>query len=418
MLMIFVVWCSLSYSQDCGPQAESALDGGKVVITYGATTNAVTTKRASNILIGQPLIGQSNTTSVVTDYGFYSQFQLPPLRPIVNASQGELLDRIQLTWGVNPLGSAPNIGFNIFRDGIFLDNVGPKIRNYNDFNVIAGRPYIYTVQGINGFGDGAKGEALGFQVPNGVVTGQVQSLNSQPVPNALVTLLPMQGFSAKFGVGHGALAIADTLNPFLPEIGEDWTLTFWMKTDQAQDNASVIRLGTTELVISALNSNSGEEGVEISIDNGTPITGSFENETKNDWHHVMLALDGVENVSRLYMDGSLISRVSSNPISDIDSLIMGGIDGANGWTGQIDEFRIYHALFNELDLPEIMEGTASSQTEYLTHYWKMDEELGEKSYDVINRQKLYFCNAIFDEDRPPVRTSGKTNEQGLSLIHI
>ena len=419
-LVMCLGWINISYAQDCGPQAGSGLSGGDIIITYGASTNAVTPKKASNILLGQPLVGQSNTTKFISDHGFYSQFLLPPLQPNLVASQGELLDRIQLSWAVNPLGSAPNEGFNIFRDGIFLDYVGPQIRNYNDFNVIAGRPYTYTIQGINAFGDGAKGEALGFQVPNGVVTGQVQSQNNQPVPNALVTLLPMQGFSAGFGSEDGAWAIADTLFPFLPEAGDDWTITFWMQTDAAQNNSNIVRLGESDILIEAIESASGQEGVEVSINNGSLFSGSFDNETKNGWHHVTLANDAISNISRLYIDGKLVVQNTTSTVSDIDSLIIGDIhsstNGNSGWDGRIDEFRIYHTLFNELDIPEIMEGTASSQTEHLTHYWKMDEELGEKSYDVINRYKLYFCGAQFDKSRPPVRTSGKTNENGYYKI--
>ncbi|HJW28877.1 MAG TPA: LamG domain-containing protein, partial [Saprospiraceae bacterium] len=78
--------------------------------------------------------------------------------------------------------------------------------------------------------------------------------------------------------------------------------------------------------------------------------------------------------------------------------------------------RIYHHKLDELDFDQIMEGTTSSETPYLTHYWKMDEELGVKSYDIVSRQKLYFCGAVFDPDRPPVHTAGITNADGYYMI--
>jgi hypothetical protein len=64
----------------------------------------------------------------------------------------------------------------------------------------------------------------------------------------------------------------------------------------------------------------------------------------------------------------------------------------------------------------VMDGTASSETPNLTHYWKMDEQLGVKSYDIVKRQKLYLCSATFDADRPPVHTAGITNEDGYYKI--
>ncbi|MBK8557237.1 MAG: hypothetical protein IPL65_16380 [Lewinellaceae bacterium] len=46
----------------------------------------------------------------------------------------------------------------------------------------------------------------------------------------------------------------------------------------------------------------------------------------------------------------------------------------------------------------------------------MDEEQGIKSYDIVKRQKLYFCGAAFDAQRPNVHTSGMTNEDGYYRI--
>ena len=86
------------------------------------------------------------------------------------------------------------------------------------------------------------------------------------------------------------------------------------------------------------------------------------------------------------------------------------------WKGRLDEVRLYNRKLDELDFDMVMDGTASSETPNLTHYWKMDEELGVKSYDIVKRQKLYFCDAIFDADRPPVHTAGITNEDGYYKI--
>lgn len=410
-LIICLGWSLLSYTQDCAPQAEgeTELAGGKVIISYGATTNSVTPKVASNILVGQAVIGQNNTTKLVAEYGFYTQFLLPPLPPTVTASQGELLDRIQVSWALDPLGSSPTGGFNLFRDGVFIESVGPKVRNFNDFNVIAGRPYTYSVSGINKFGEGSGGSGLGFQIPNGVVTGWVQTLNGRPVPDAQVTLLPMQGFSTKFGAEDGAVAIKDIENPFLPAAGEDWTMTFWMNTTSSTTNADVIGFNGSTFEIQAL---SGANGISVT-EGGNILSSNF---ASNAWHHVTLAYEGGANTGRLYIDGALQDQSTMSNIMSPDSIYFGQVLGSNGWTGLIDEFRIYHTLLDELDLGMVMEGTASSTTPFLSHYWKFDEELGEKSFDIVNRHQLYFCGAQFDEDRPLVRTAGISNEDGFYLI--
>jgi hypothetical protein len=104
-----------------------------------------------------------------------------------------------------PARPVPQPGLQNFPRRRISRCVDSKTRNYNDFNVIAGRPYNYEVRGINIYGEGQPGKAIGFQVPNGVVTGWVQTPNGNPVPNTLISLTPLQGFSAMFGFDDGAL---------------------------------------------------------------------------------------------------------------------------------------------------------------------------------------------------------------------
>ncbi|MDQ3017656.1 MAG: hypothetical protein M3R25_13180, partial [Bacteroidota bacterium] len=408
----------LQAQSSCGPEVVVDSNGfsGTAFFNYGSQARSKNQTYKTSIAVGQTFVGYMEDLYNNTSVGFYSRFLLAPFALKVLATQGDLLDRIQVSWEIDALGPSPNEGFNIYRDGVFLATVGANIRNYNDFNVIPGTPYIYTVRGLNAYGEGASSDALGFQVPNGVVTGWISTLSGSPVPDALVTLTPMQGFSALFGTEDGAFALAGAnQNPFLPATGNDWTMTFWMKTDNASSNASVIHMGTTPLYIRATNSATGNEGVEVSTTaNGAPfLIATFPDSNKTSWHHVALSFDGASNQGRLYVDGMLNSIAPMTAVSSPDSL---NIAGNGDWTGRLDELRIYQRKLDELDFSQIMEGTASSQTPFLSHYWKMDEELGEKSYDIMKRHKLFFCGAAFDADRPPVHTAGISNEDGYYRI--
>lgn len=405
----------------CGPDPVVDTSGfsGTAFFNYGSNARLNSQKYRSATAVGQTFVGYMDGLMYNTTVGFYSRYLLAPFALTVKATQGDLLDRIQISWEIDALGPSPNDGFNIYRNGIFLATVGANIRNYNDFNVIPGIPYNYTVRGLNLYGEGAAGTALGFQVPNGVVTGWVQTASGNPVPDAVVTLMPMQGFSAKFGPMDGAFAEADTSStPFMPTAGEDWTMTFWIKTDAATANAGLIQMSPFPIYIRALNSAGGHEGVEVSISQtGAPfLSANFADSTKNGWHHVALSFDGSGEMGRLYVDGVLQALAPMNIIASADVLNLGSYTGQGGWAGRLDELRIYHKQLDELDFREVMEGTASSLTPGLSHYWKMDEEQGVKSYDIQKRQRLYFCGASFDAQRPPVRTAGKTNAQGYYRI--
>jgi len=395
---------------------------GEVFFNYGSVIDAYSIQSRSNFSVGETVVGVgvSQTNNSLT--GFWSRFWLPPLAATVTATQGDLLDRILLSWQINVLGSFPTEGFNIYRDGFFLAYVGPNVRTYNDFNVIAGRAYNYEVRGVNSYGEGGGGKGIGFQVPNGVVTGWIQTPSGRPVPDAFVTLTPLQGFSAKFGPADGAFAMsnngaADTL---IPLNNGEWTLAFWAKTSRADDSAGIVSLHPFSLFVRPIANptGTGPNGVEVAQTDGSAalLTAQFPDSTKTGWHHVAVTMDA-GNKGRLYLDGVLVEIGDLPPVPSASDLRVGArTEAAGAWEGQLDELRVYHRRLDELDLGEAIMGTASSQTPGLKYYWKMDEELGSTSFDVIKRNKLYFCGAKFDTLRPYVRTMGKTNEEGYYRI--
>jgi hypothetical protein len=384
-------------------------------ITYGNGVRMKSASRRTKLTIGQLVVGPAIGDDNNMNFGYWAGFLVAPFPPFVTATQGELLDRIQISWGPNPLGPFAVGGYKIYRDGVYLAQVDKSTRNYNDFNVIAGRPYNYEIRGINAYGEGSPGKALGFQVPNGVVTGWVRTPNDNPVPNALVTLMPMQGFSAYLGQFDGAYAVADTSTQgnFLPNTGADWSLTFWIKNkttagDPVMMTVEALNAVENDLVVRALNSN----GIQVTVKNMT-LTGNFAS-GPTDWHHVAITFSNGQY--RLYQDGVLTDLKTGELILASEELRFGKRASTDAWEGNLDEVRVYHRKLDELDLSEVIEGTASSLTPGLKYYWKMDEEKGSKSFDVIGRNKFYFCGAIFDSSRPPVRTSGMTNSEGYYRI--
>ncbi|HMS97553.1 MAG TPA: T9SS type A sorting domain-containing protein [Saprospiraceae bacterium] len=426
-LIIMLGFLSFINAQNnCNPTVavDSASYEGVAYFNYGSTSKSKSQKYLTALSVGQVFTGYVDNSSYSSTVGFYGRYLLPPFALKVNASQGDLLDRIQLSWEIDALGPSPNEGFNIYRDDIFLASVGPNIRNYNDFNVIAGVAYQYSVRGLNAYGEGNESYALGFQVPNGVVTGWVKTLSGNPVPNTQITLMPMQGFSAKFDATDAATASVNNDSSFIPDHA-DWTMTFYIKTDSANVNAGVISIGEILLYVRAKNSSSGHEGIELAtLPSAAPfLAADFVDSLKNEWNHVTLTYEEVTKIMRLYINGALVGLAPFNdnvPVGEEVSnevfFKLGNTENGGGWNGKIDELRIYSTLFSELDIPEIMHGTASSQTPNLDFYWKMDEELGEKSYDIKNRLKLFFCGVTFDSDIPPVRTAGTTNEEGYYRI--
>ncbi|MDO8365985.1 MAG: LamG domain-containing protein [Saprospiraceae bacterium] len=414
-----LLWCcgivTPAFAQNIGcTPSDQTITRGEVFFNYGSATDAYSIKNRSSYSLGEPIIGVGISQEFNSQIGFWSRFLIPPLAPAVTATQGELLDRIQVSWSINPLGAQASDGFKLYRDGVFLAAVDKKTENFNDFNVIAGRAYNYEVRGVNSYGEGVPGKALGFQVPNGVVTGWVQTVNGNPVPNALITLMPMQGFSAKFGPTDGALAdtTGSGLASMLPTTNDPWTITFWIKTNAGSTaNAGILQF--QPFPFNMRNTASGQEGIAVDMGGAPLCSANFPAATKNDWHHVALSYDGT---LRLFIDGTLSALAPAPFIPSAIDLKIGARTDSSGWAGLLDELRIYHRHLDEIDLGEVMEGTASSFTQGLQFYWKMDEEKGVKSFDVIHRTKLFFCGAAFNSDRPAVRTAATTNNEGYYRI--
>ncbi|MBL7795860.1 MAG: choice-of-anchor D domain-containing protein, partial [Saprospiraceae bacterium] len=400
---------------------DNPLVDGELFINYGSVVDAYSIKNRSSYTVGEPAIGSSISPDNILYMGYWGRFLAPSLAPDVEATEGDLQDRILVKWYVNELGAAATEGFNVYRDSAFLAYAGKNVRSFNDFNVIAGKPYNYEVRGVNPYGEGSGGKAIGFMVPNGTVTGWVQTLSGRPVPEVLVTLTPSLGFSAKFEMDDEAFAKADTgtAENFLPETSNgEWTIAFWVKTDNAQANAAIIGLEPFPLYFRPIGSAGGHEGIEIAqtATGAAILSHQFPDSTKNGWHHIALSRDG-DDTGRLYVDGVLTNIGTLPPIPEANELLLGARTEAPGtWAGYLDELRIYHRRLDELDLGEVIMGTASSQTPGLEYYWKMDEEIGIASFDLLHRNKLYFCGTTFDLDRPKVRTMGKTNDVGQYRI--
>jgi hypothetical protein len=416
LLLLFISFVNAWGQAARDPECSFALSGDTIpssaFFNYGTGSKMKNANRRMKLTVGQMVVGIAQGNNNNINFGYWAGFLVAPYPAMVRATQGELLDRIQISWAPNPLGPFANGGFKLYRDGVFLASVDKNTRNYNDFNVIAGRPYNYEVRGINAYGEGSPGKAIGFQVPNGVVTGWVRTTNNNAVPNALVTLMPMQGFSALFGTFDGAFANGDTSTAghFLPlNNNGDWTVSFWVKSKQASGNPVIFEMPSTKpLIVRSLNGT----GIGVTA-GGISLSGNFSSNAIQ-WRHVTITYSATQY--RLYLDGVLADLKTGTTILTSPKLLVGARSSQSGWEGRLDELRIYHRRLDELDIPEIMEGTASSLTPGLKYYWKMDEERGTKSFDIRQRTKLFFCGAIFSNDRPPVRTSGMTNEDGYYRI--
>jgi len=424
LLTIVCLWVGLGSmplraqnSANCtdGTVVGSTTYSGTVFFNYGGTTNSITSKNRTTGALGESFIGPYLSPTYNGVAGFFSRFLLPPTAPLVYASEGDLEDRIQVNWVVDPLSPSAEGGFNIYRDGAFIGHVDKEIRVYVDFNVQAGKFYNYQITGVNAFGEGSRGSGLGFLSPNGIVTGQITTMNGNPVVDAAVTLTPTLGTALRF-TGDD-LAFAE----FKPVLHSGaWTVSAWVKIGANNDNASIIDFGSPTQKNWWLHTlGTGVKGIRFGVGNTSTsqsATYTFVNDPDG-WHHIAAAYSGATLL--LYVDGDLVATTPA-PIAQASLPLFFGkrpSGAAHFYTGGLDEVRLFNRQLSQTEINMFKNRTVNSDANGLVAYWKLDEGVGVKAYDLSpNHFVAYLCGAAWSADRADVVNGAVTDESGFYKI--
>ena len=414
----------------CNPN-ENLKIFGELYFNYGSVTNSYSQFNRATYVVGQPLVSKQAMLSQDNQGGFgvYSPWYLPPQPPVLVATQGDFKDRIRLAWNVNPLSPAPT-GFVIYRDGSYLTDVGEDVRQFLDFNVQAGEYYEYSIIASNVYGEGSEYKSVGFVNPNGVISGVVQTNSTNPVPGVTVRLTPLTGKALYF---HGDNdQVCASYKDALPT--DAFTVSTYVKLDATvADGAGVIDWGSTlqsNWWITAVN-DGGDRGFDFHIGDGTntktirhilPTVINPFNGTQ--WHQITMTFTGT--MMTVYIDGVFIETTSAT-ISRVKNRLSVGslVDNDHYFKGYIDDLRIYNRVLTQSELMETKNRTVASSEAGLVMYWKFDEGIGEKIFD-ISKSKingvLYGFNATgllgptFSDDIPEVYNSGVTDVSGFYII--
>ncbi len=416
-------WLYAQVETDCNPLDGLPVAGGEVNFIYGTTTNAFSNTNKSDIIIGQPLVGSVTSQPYTSEYGIWAILRMPPQSPGVIASQGDFPDRVLISWSEDPLGPTSSEGFIVLRDDAYLTSVDPGITQFIDFNVQAGEFYEYKVIGKNNFGKGVPGMSVGFVNPNGLVTGKVETTNGNPVPGATVSLTPTFGNSLAFD-GLGDYVCVSHHDSLLTDM---FTVSAWVKIGASHDSDGIIDLG------SDLNKNfwihttpaALDKGVVVGVGDGTAheLTYEFEDDPgtvakdeRNSWHHVAALYGGGSLI--LYVDGRFVASMQAAIVNE-DALFSIGSrrDQTGFFEGWLDDVRIYNRLLTQTELITTKNITLSKLTNGLVAYWKFDEGLGSKVFDISDNNIDGRLNGTsFSEDTPDIKNGAMTDASGFYFI--
>ena len=390
---------------------------GRTFFNHGSVSNSVNTKIQLSATVGQTITGNFFGSGVKGGYGFWAGFTMPPKPPTVVASQGDLEDRIEIKWTPDPLSPAAT-SYKVYRNNSLLATLDGETYSFMDFNVIAGTFYTYSVSGINTSGEGNRSSALGHVNPNGVVTGRITSSTGNPVVETVVTISPTLGSSLRFTGDDMAFTQYHQKFP-----KSNFTVSAWIKLDSTNDNTAILDMGSNlnkNWWLHTLPASTGK-GVRFGVGKGgsqkTELNFTFPVETESDWHNIAASYNG--NAFLLYVDGNLVGSTATTISLDSVSLFLGQTPTASRFfKGHLDELRFFNRQLAQTEVQMFMKQSGNSDANGLVAYWKFDEGVGNKAFDLTgNRLQLYFCGPEWDKaDIPNVVNAAISNENGFYKI--
>ena len=136
------------------------------------------------------------------------------------------------------------------------------------------------------------------------------------------------------------------------ELSTDWTVTYWVKTTADFTNEiSVLEDAEQKYSTSLKMANGRDSGFRVGDGSGDVLTMAYSFQ-KDTWYHIAWVRDYDQNL-KLYVNGNL---VSTNNWTANRNTVKSPIDviGGTGFTGLIDEVKIYNAPLNEAEIAASM----------------------------------------------------------------
>ncbi|MBV6511568.1 MAG: hypothetical protein FMNOHCHN_01049 [Ignavibacteriaceae bacterium] len=347
--------------------------------------------------------------------GLSGHFMLPPNSPVVTASQGEFPDKIELRWSFDVLSPpADKDYFKVYRDGNLLATLPMTQNYYFDYNVYPGTYYNYEVTGNNEFNESGRGQSIGFVNPNGVITGNIATQFGTPVHDVEVVLSPTVGKALYFDGINDYVNAGRTLN----FANKSFSIEFWLKRP-SPDTGIIFSQNYTSANANDPNRLSlgfAYPGNVLTGHAGVPFSVTITEDSA--WHHYAWVQDNMARKGYIYRDSRLIHTydLGTTVYTGTGTFEMGR--SLTKYTHMyLDEMRVWGAVIDSVAIKRNMRRTVNTTSPNLLAYWKFDEGIGDRIFDLSPATNNGLVHgSTFSDETARVRTTAFTDTLGNYTI--
>ena len=377
-------------------------------------------------------VTNNRSSSMAT--GFWGFYLTEPLPPIVDVSEGDHQDRIELSWEIVDDKIGPPVSENevlIYRNGTQLTTLPLRQTQYQDFNVFPGEEYDYAVVPANELGQTHPEDHIGFLNPNGEVIGKVETPNGNPVNEVKVVLTPNLGRAAEFGkiIDQGGTREESYVYfpGMLSGLEQSYTIEGWFRSRSFVEQTlfAAVDSATTRPFVRVGLSASG--ALQWEHQGGTSITPDVVTTRDRytsgaEWHHFAAVMADSNFSMTLYVDGRIVGRgtAADSVGSQRAQIVMGKkgpIEHEQYLEGRLDDWRVWSLPKTRAEIRRDMDRTLEGDEGGLQAYWKFDEVKGEKVFDLTaNDNDGLVCKIERSNFNAPVFVSGVTDTLGRYAI--
>jgi hypothetical protein len=278
---------------------------------------------------------------------------------------------VHLEWTYNLDYNITVNGYKVYRNNILYETISNEIFAYSDYNVSPGTIYIYYVQAYYNVESGNSDEDGGYIKPNGIISGNIKTSNSNPVMGVKVSLTPSVGYCLHLNSANAS--VINIPNPNA-NMNADFTLELWVNT--TNHSVTIFNSGTHTLSITSSGLVKYTDGMHILTQADTSV-----NVTDADWHHIAIVNDFSNNQVRMYLDEIIAASTTEYVLGNYTPA---AFTIPSGLTGYVDDLRIWEVARDSSEVVDEMEIVVAYNATGLKGYWAMNEGTGTSIYDATN----------------------------------